>query len=126
MLSSDTPNAVIGEVGAPPATVPVDVTVNDLDTGQSQSLDTQVADETDVGLPLGSSLVDTIAPLEVAQAATQTYDGPPADESGTMCLRIYLRESRQPLGFCNRYVGTEPPATRARRRPSSRAPRPPT
>ncbi len=106
MLSSDTPNAVIGEVGAPPPTVPVDVTVNDLDTGQSQSLDTQVADETDVGLPLGSSLVDTIAPLEVAQAATQIYDGPPADESGTMCLRIYLRESRQPLGFCNRYVGT--------------------
>ena len=26
-LSSDTPNAVIGEVGAPPTTVPVDVTV---------------------------------------------------------------------------------------------------
>ena len=106
ILSSDTPNAVIGEVGAPPTTVPVDVIVNDLDTGQSQSLDTQVADETDIGLPLGSSLVDTIAPLEVAQAATQIYDGPPADESGTMCLRIYLRESRQPLGFCNRYVGT--------------------
>ncbi len=105
-LSSDTPNAVIGEVGAPPTTVPVDVIVSDLDTGQSQSLDTQVADETDVGLPLGNSLVDTIAPLEVAQAATQIYDGPPADESGTMCLRIYLRESRQPLGFCNRYVGT--------------------
>ena len=105
-LTSDTPNAVIGEVGAPPPTVPVDVTVNDLDTGQSQSLDTQVADETAIGLPLGSSLVDTIAPLEVAQAATQIYDGPPADESGTMCLRIYLRESRRPLGFCNRYVGT--------------------
>jgi hypothetical protein len=105
-LSSDTPNAVIGEVGAPPPTVPVDVNVNDLDTGQSQSLDTQVADETDIGLPLGTSLVDTIAPLEVAQAATQIYDGPPADESGTMCLHIYLRESREPLGFCNRYVGT--------------------
>ena len=105
-LSSDTPNAVIGEIGAPPPTVPVDVNVNDLDTGQSQSLDTQVADETDIGLPLGNSLVDTIAPLEVAQAATQIYDGPPADESGTMCLYIYLRESRGPLGFCNRYVGT--------------------
>ncbi|MGH2881911.1 MAG: hypothetical protein ACRDPA_04290, partial [Solirubrobacteraceae bacterium] len=25
---------------------------------------------------------------------------------GNMCLRIYLRESRTPLGFCNRYVGT--------------------
>ena len=105
-LSSDTPNAVIGEVGAPPPTVPVDVTAHDLDTGQSLSLDTQVADETDVGLPLGSSLVDSIAPLEVAQAATQIYNGPPASESGNMCLRIYLREAGKPLGFCNRYVGT--------------------
>jgi len=105
-VSSDTPNATIGEVGPPPATVPVDVTVHDLDTGQSLSLDTQVADETDIGLPLGNSLVDTIAPLEVAQAATQIYDGPPAAESGTMCLRIYVRALRQPLGFCNRYVGT--------------------
>jgi hypothetical protein len=105
-LSSDTPNAVIGEVGAPPPTVPVQVTVHDRDTRQSLSLDTRVADETDIGLPLGNSLVDTIAPLEVAQAATQIYDGPPASESGSMCLRIYLRESRQPLGFCNRYVGT--------------------
>ena len=106
MLSSDTPNGVIGEVGALPPTVPVDVTAHDLDSGQSLSLRTDVADETDIGLPLGSSMVDTIAPLEVAQAATQIYDGPPASESGNMCLRIYLRESRQPLGFCNRYVGT--------------------
>jgi hypothetical protein len=109
LISSDTPNAVIGEVGAPPPVVPVDVTAEDLDTGSTLSLDTQVADETDVGLPLGTSLVDTIAPLEVAQAATQVYDGPPANESGTMCLSIYLRESRAPLGFCNRYVGTGVP-----------------
>jgi len=106
ILSSDTPNAVIGQVGAPPPTIPVDVTAQDLDTGQSLSLDTAVADETDIGLPLGNSLVDTIAPLEVAQAATQIYDGPPAAESGRMCLQIYVRESRTPFGFCNRYVGT--------------------
>jgi hypothetical protein len=106
LLSSDTPNAVIGEVGAPPPTVPVDVTANDLDTGQSLTLDTQVADETDVGLPLGASEVDTVAPLEVAQAATQIYNGPPANESGRMCLSIYIRAVRTPLGFCNRYVGT--------------------
>jgi hypothetical protein len=105
-ITSDTPNAVIGELGAPPATTPVDVTAHDLDTGGSLSLDTQVADETSVGLPLGASQVDAIAPLEVAQAATQIYDGPPANESGRMCLRIYLRASRTPLGFCNRYVGT--------------------
>ena len=109
IVSSDTPNAVIGEVGAPPPTVPVHVTAHDLDTNSSMSFDTQVADETDIGLPLGTSLVDSIAPLEVAQAATEIYDGPPASESGRMCLRIYLRESRKPLGFCNRYVGTGVP-----------------
>jgi hypothetical protein len=108
-LTSDTPNAVIGQLGSPPASVPVDVTVHDLDTGHSLSLDTQVADETDVGLPLGASQVDTIAPLEVAQAATQIYDGPPANESGRMCLKLYLRGIRAPLGFCNRYVGTGAP-----------------
>lgn len=108
-LTSDTPNAVIGQVGAAPPLVPVDVTARDLDTGQSFALDTQVADETDIGLPLGASQVDAIAPLEVAQAATQIYDGPPANESGRMCLKIYLRETRAPLGFCNRYVGTGAP-----------------
>jgi hypothetical protein len=108
-LSSDTPNAVIGEVGAPPPTVPVNVTAHDLDTGQTLTQDTDVADETDVGLPLGTSLVDTMAPLAVAQAATQIYDGPPANESGRMCLSIYLQQSRTPLGFCNRYVGTGTP-----------------
>jgi hypothetical protein len=108
-ITSDTPNAVIGQLGSPPPSAPVDVTVRDLDTGHSLALDTQVADETKVGLPLGASQVDTIAPLEVAQAATQIYDGPPANESGRMCLRIYLRESHSPLGFCNRYVGTGAP-----------------
>jgi hypothetical protein len=105
-LTSDTPNAVIGEVGSPPPQVPVDVTARDLDTGRSMNLSSQVADETDVGLPFGTSLVDTVAPLQVAQAATEIYDGPPANESGDMCVRVQLRESRFPLSFCNRYVGT--------------------
>jgi hypothetical protein len=108
-ITSDTPAAVIGQLGSPPPSVPVDVVVRDLDSAHSLALDTQVADETDVGLPLGASLVDAIAPLEVAQAATQIYDGPPANQSGRMCLRIYLRETRTPLGFCNRYVGTGEP-----------------
>lgn len=108
-ITSDTPNAVIGQLGSPPPAVPVDVSAHDLDTGRSLTLSTQVADETDLGLPLGASQVDSIAPLEVAQAATQIYDGPPANESGRMCLQIYLRESRTPLGFCNRYVGTGVP-----------------
>jgi hypothetical protein len=108
-LTSDTPNAVVGQVGPAPTLVPVRVTAHDLDTGHSISLDSDVADETAVGLPLGTSLVDVIAPVEAGQAATAIYDGPPANESGRMCVTVRLRESRLPLRFCNRYVGTGVP-----------------
>jgi hypothetical protein len=107
-LTSDTPSAVIGQVGPLPPQVPVDVSATDRDSGRLLTLSSQVADETDIGLPLGTSLVDVVAPLQVAQAATQIYNGPPANESGDMCASIQLRESRAPLRFCNRYVGTGP------------------
>jgi len=107
-LTSDNPSDVIGELGAPPPSIPVDVEAHDLDTGQSLALDSDVADETDVGDPIGD-LLDMVAPVAVAQAATQIYDGPPANESGSMCLRIDVLESSAPLGFCNRYVASGSP-----------------
>jgi hypothetical protein len=103
-LSSDTPNAVIGEVGSLPPLVPIQVTAHDTDTGQTISEPTEVADEASVGEPLGASMLDTVAPVAVGQAAIDVYNGPPS-ESGRMCLSITISESRQPLGFCNRYVG---------------------
>jgi hypothetical protein len=108
-LTSDTPNAVIGEVGAQPGTIPVHVTATNLDTHRSLTLDSQVADETDIGNPDGTSLISLVAPLAVAQAATQIYDGAPASETGKLCLTISLRETRVPLRFCNRYSGTGAP-----------------
>jgi hypothetical protein len=105
-LTSDTPNAVIGTVGPPPTLIPVNVTARDRDTGAVLTLQTQVADETDVGLPLGTNPVDLIAPAQVAQAAAQIFNGAPANESGHMCFAVALRESRRPLRFCNRYVGS--------------------
>jgi hypothetical protein len=107
-LTSDTPNGVIGTIGRPPPSIPVDVVAHDLDTGEALEVNSQVADETGVGDPTGDVL-DLVAPTAVAQAATEIYDGPPANETGTMCLRIDLRESRLPLGFCNRYVSTGTP-----------------
>jgi hypothetical protein len=108
-VTSDTPNAVIGEIGPPPAVVPVIVTAHDLDTGRTIVERTQVADETAVGFPLGTSLLDTVAPLAIGQGAIDVYNGPPANESGSMCLTIALREAPTPLRFCNRYVGTGAP-----------------
>jgi hypothetical protein len=100
---------VIGEVGAVPATIPIDVTAYDRHTGSTIEEDSQVADESGVGYPLGTSLIDTVAPLAVGQAAIDVYDGAPANETGTMCLRVTIRESAAPLQFCNRYVGSGPP-----------------
>jgi len=108
-LTSDTPNAVIGSVGAPAPTIPLDVSARDGDTGATLAEQTQIADETAIGFPLGSSLVDTVGPLAIAQAAAQIYNGAPANESGHMCLSIRIQESQAPLGFCNRYVSTGAP-----------------
>lgn len=107
-LTSDNPYDVIGTLGAAPTSIPVNVQARDLDTGQKLVLDSTVADETGVGDPDGD-LLDMVAPLAVAQAATQIYDGAPANESGSMCLHIDLRGIRAPLGFCNRYVASGTP-----------------
>lgn len=108
-LTSDTPNAVIGTVGATAPLIPLDVSARDGDTGAQLTQSTQVADESAIGFPLGSSLVSAVGPLAVAQAAGQIFDGAPANESGHMCLTVSIRESRAPLHFCNRYVSTGAP-----------------
>jgi hypothetical protein len=105
-LTADTPNAVIGEVGPAPAVVPIHVTARDLDMNHTVTEDTQVANETDVGYPLGAPMLDTVAPLAIGQAAIDVFNGPPANESGHMCLTATLREHHTTLKFCNRYVGT--------------------
>jgi hypothetical protein len=108
-ITSDTPNAVIGALGMQPGLIPVNVSARDLDSGRVFNEQTQVADETDVGFPLGTSVLDMVAPLAVGQAAIDVFDGPPASESGTMCLRVDLREHSTALRFCNRYVGIGAP-----------------
>jgi hypothetical protein len=103
-LTDDAPAAVVGAVGAAPSTVPLTVTVRDQDTGKTLQQRTDVVDEADVGEPMGQSALSLIAPLAVAQAVTAAYDGAPARESGRMCLRMRVRETKTPLRFCNRYV----------------------
>jgi hypothetical protein len=108
-LTSDTPNAVIGTVGAAAPVIPLDVTARDGDTGAQLTQHTQVADESAIGFPLGTSLVEMVGPLAIAQAATQIFDGAPANESGHMCLTVSIRESSAPLRFCDRYVSSGAP-----------------
>jgi hypothetical protein len=103
-LSNDALTGVVGTVGAPPPTIPVTVTVRDRDLHRTLRQTTTVADETDVGNPSGSSALSQVAPLAIAQAITNAFDGSPGEETGQLCLHVTVREARKPFSFCKRYV----------------------
>ena len=103
-LTNDAPNGVVGVGGTLPPLIPLQVGARDGDTGRVQTSTTQIADETGVDQPSGSSALGAVGPLAVASVAENLLRGLPANQTGSMCLRITLRESRRPLGFCNTYV----------------------
>jgi hypothetical protein len=109
-ISNDASAAVVGRSGAPPATVPVRIFTEDEDTGGHATLGARVVDETDVGNPAGSSALSFVAPLAVAQAASSILRSAPGRLSGTVCVRIALRERKRPLRFCNDYASAVPPS----------------
>ncbi len=103
-LANDAPSAVVGSAGGLPPLIPLQVSARDDDTGKVQSSTTQLADETALDQPAGASALGTVGPLAVASAAENLLRGTPTNQSGSMCLRVTLRERSQPLGFCNKYV----------------------
>ncbi len=105
-LTSDGNNAVAGRLGVLPHTVPIDVIVHDEDAKTDQVVKTNAADEAAVDLPGGGSWTSAIAPLAVAQGASEVLGSTPSRVTGTMCARITLKEIKEPLRFCNRYVST--------------------
>jgi len=104
VLTNDAIDAVVGRVGALPATVPVRVFATDLDTGAKRTVRTDVADETDVDQPSGGSILSFLAPLAVTEAAGAVLGGSPARLTGRACFAIAFREAPEPVRFCNRYV----------------------
>jgi len=109
-ISNDASAAVVGRSGRPPVTVPVRIFTEDEDTGERATLGARVADETDAGTPAGSSALTFVAPLALAQGASAILRSAPGRLSGTVCVRIALRERKRPLRYCNRYVSASAPA----------------
>jgi hypothetical protein len=112
-LSDDAPSAVVGTLGALPDRFPLRITAKDLDSGRILHQNVDIADETAVGQPTGTSSLTQVGPVAVAQAAYDILRGSPARQSGELCLRITLRERKAPLRFCNTYVGGSPSAPAA-------------
>lgn len=112
-LTDDAPSAVVGRLGALPDRFPLRVTATDQDSGRVAHVNVQIADETAVGQPTGTSSLTQVGPVAVAQAAYNILRGSPARQSGGMCVRITVRERKEPLRFCNTYVGGSPSAPAA-------------
>jgi hypothetical protein len=103
-LRNDGAHAVVGALGAPPRTIPVEVRARDEDRGRTSVTRVQVADESALDDPAGPSALRVAAGLAVAKGAGRALDGAPARESAHMCVRVVLRRAPAPLGFCQRYV----------------------
>ena len=103
-LTNDALDSVAGRVGALPATVPVRATASDLDSGAKRTVRTNVADESGVDQPTGSSILSFIAPLAVTQAAGSVLGGSPARLTGRACFALSFAGAPEPVRFCNRYV----------------------
>jgi hypothetical protein len=103
-LSSDQSAGVVGTVGALPPLIPLTVRVRDEDRDREVLLRSELVDEVDVGSPSGPGIVSLVAAIGLLQGAIEAFDGAPADETGHLCLYVRVRELRDPLRFCNRYV----------------------
>ena len=108
-ISNDATAAVVGRAGATPPTIPVRIFSHDEDTGARSALVARVVDETDAGTPTGGSALSFVAPLALAQGASAILRSAPSRLSGTVCIRITLRERKRPLKVCNRYVSAVTP-----------------
>ena len=117
-LTNDAPAAVVGRVGAPPATVPVKIFAKDLDTGARQTVGIDVADESGVDVPTGGSILSFVGPLAVTQAAGTVLGGSPARLTGRACFAITFASAGRPPASATATCPT--PRTRRARGTSSR------
>jgi hypothetical protein len=106
-LSNDAFSAVVGTVGALPRTTRLQAIGTDHDTGAKKTVETGIADETDVDNPTGFSALSSVGPLAIAQAAGGVMRSAPGRLTGRMCLRITFAERpKRPAKFCNRYLSS--------------------
>jgi hypothetical protein len=104
-VTNDTFSAIAGNVGAGPASIPLRVTARLRGSAQRATLDSSLADERQLDLGAGLSLV---APL-AASTAIDRLLGSIEPVSLTACMRFRVRELHKPIGFCNPYFDSFTP-----------------
>ena len=96
--------AIVGSIGAPPATTAVEV----LARGDGRRLPrarSLVADESRLNYPSGLPALSLVTPVSVTDRAFAALGAGSGRSHGSLCMRIELRSPSRRMGFCNRYVG---------------------
>lgn len=101
-IFTDGVSAVAGQVGPVPQITRLTVTAQDADREVSTVEETQIADESSIGLP---GNVSAAAPFAVADAGVGVLRGVGGGMSGLMCMYFDLTGRPTPLKLCNRYFG---------------------
>ena len=104
-LSGDMLYGVTGTMGALPPSTRLTVNAHDLDTGRNRTSATRVADELELGPPIGISPLHIVAPIALLDGTDRLLRADPGRETATMCLRATVAGHARQLRFCNRYVG---------------------
>jgi hypothetical protein len=104
-VTNDSFSAIAGNAGAGPASIPLRATARLRGSAQQVTLDSSLADERQLDLGAGLSLV---APL-AASTALDRLLGSIEPVSLTACTRFRVRELRKPIGFCNSYFDSFTP-----------------
>jgi hypothetical protein len=99
-LTTDGLSAIAGRVGPPPSMIPLTVHARNEANGHTRTLNVDVADER--ALDLGSGL-DTIGSLAASDAMATVLGAAPYSFTTQMCVRVSVRQRKQPLRFCQRY-----------------------
>jgi hypothetical protein len=105
ILSNDGESAVVGQLGRMPTSFPLKVVGQDLDAKTIRTSNVRIADESALGLPTGSSALTQVGALAIGELTYDLLRGVPLRQSGSMCVRISIREQPKPLQFCNTYSG---------------------
>jgi hypothetical protein len=101
-ITSDGFASIAGNVGAPPASIPLQVTARD-GRGRRVTLNSELADERPLRLGAGMAFV---APLGLTQAVDSLL-GEAGPTRLSVCARFHVRERRRPIGYCNPYFGID-------------------
>lgn len=99
-ITNDRRAGVAGLIGAPPASIPLEVGVRDLDTGRAVTLRAAVADETPLDIEGGPAFG---VALTVAAALDRAVGAEAPRTTDRLCLSLVVRQLPLPLGGCGTF-----------------------